>query len=162
MSADRRRALCSPLRAVPCSSLSIPWQRHSWQWPCSLPVAPSHHRLSPSHCMTSGSQTPPPTTCMWCPCSMRDSAASLPHWACRRGRCLSLTFPPYRPDSTCEGENKKKRNRSPSPPGEECTNPQVCGFHFLVSLSLCFKTKPARWYSALHSQPTSRTWLSLR
>lgn len=50
--------------------------------------------------------------------------------------------------------------KNPSLTGEECINPRVCGLPLLVTLSLCFKTKPARWYSALHSHP-GRTHLSL-
>lgn len=50
--------------------------------------------------------------------------------------------------------------KNPSLTGEECINPRVCGLPLQVTLSLCFKTKPARWYSALHSH-TGRTQQSL-
>lgn len=113
----------------------------------------SSHLLLPSCCMTSGSQSPPPLICVWSPRSTRDSAASLPQWACSRGGCLPhLSSPTIQTALVREKIKEKKRNKNPSLTGEECINPPVCGFHLLVTSSLCFKTKPAGWYSALHSQ----------
>lgn len=120
---QKRSPMAAPWGLSPSGGIHGRFGSQHWHWPCSLPAA-SSHLLSPSCCMTSGSPTLPPPICYglcWMVSTQHEGfgAISAPVGLREREMCLPRLSFPYHPDSTCEGENKrKKETKTPTPLGK--------------------------------------------